>query len=102
MFLSGAFYGLAGSLSVFGTYYSVIKEFGSGLGWNALAVALIGGFSPLSVVPAAVFFAWINSGARIAMQNTGLTSELAVIVQAIIFLLATSRVIRRAFGGKSQ
>ena len=79
--ISGGFYGLAGSIAVLGTHHSVIKEFSAGLGWNALAVALIAGFNPIGVIPAALFFAWINAGARISMQNTGLTSEVALIVQ---------------------
>jgi simple sugar transport system permease protein len=95
--LSGAFYGLAGSLAVLGTYHAVIKEFSAGMGWNGLAVALIAAFSPAAVIPAALFLAWIGAGARIAMQNTGLTLETASIVQSVIFFLATSMVLRNIF-----
>jgi len=91
---SGFMYGLAGGIAVLGTYYSTIKEFSSGLGWSSLAVALIAFFSPAAVIPCAVFIAWTNTGARIAMQNTGLTYEVAHIVQAVIFLLSTSLFIR--------
>ena len=90
MAISGFMYGLAGSVVVFGTNYSIIKEFSSGLGWSALTVALFSGFSPLAALPCAIFLAWINSGARIAMQNTGLTFEIAHIVQAVIFILSSS------------
>jgi len=102
MAVSGGFYGLAGSMAVMGTYHSVIKEFSAGLGWNGLAVALISGFYPAAVIPSALFFAWIQAGARVAMQNTGLTYEVASIVQAVIFLISTSLVIRniRARGKK--
>jgi len=94
MAMSGFLYGLAGSISILGTYHAAIKEFSSGLGWSGLTVALIAGFSPVSVIPCAIFLAWINSGARIAMQNTGLTYEIAVIVQAVIFMLSTSLLIK--------
>jgi simple sugar transport system permease protein len=100
--LSGAFYGLAGSLVVIGTYHSVIKEFSVGLGWNGLAVALIANFSVPAIIPAALFIAWIGAGARIATQNTGLTLEVASIVQAVIFLLSTSYVIRNIFSGREK
>jgi simple sugar transport system permease protein len=100
--LSGGFYGLAGSLAVMGTYHSVIKEFSGGLGWNGLAAALIANFSVPAVIPAALFIAWIGAGARIAMQNTGLTLEFAGIVQAVIFLLSTSIVIRNIFTGTQK
>ncbi|MDR2965935.1 MAG: ABC transporter permease [Treponema sp.] len=92
--ISGGFYGLAGSIAVLGTHHAVIKEFSTGLGWNALAVALIANFYPIGVIPAAVFFAWISAGARISMQNTGLTSEVALIVQAVVFLLSTSLLLK--------
>ena len=97
LFLSGCLYGLAGSVLILGTHHAVIKEFSAGLGWNGLAVALIAGFNSLAVIPASFFLAWLNSGARIAMQNTGLTIEAASIVQAVILLLCTSLVLKNVF-----
>jgi simple sugar transport system permease protein len=97
MFLSGAFYGLAGGLAIFGAYYGTVKEFSSGMGWNGLAVALIARFYPPAIIPAAVFFAWIASGARIAMQNSDITFEVASIAQSVIFFLATSMSLRTVF-----
>ena len=102
MFFSGALYGLAGGLAIFGTYYGTIKEFSSGLGWNGLAAALIAGFYPPAVIPASLFFAWISSGAKIAMQNADITFEVASIVQAMIFFLATSLVMRHLLSGKEK
>jgi simple sugar transport system permease protein len=97
MFLSGAFYGLAGGFSVYGTYYATIKEFSSGLGWNGLATALIARFRPVLILPAAVFFAWIGAGARMAMQFSDVTLEIASVVQGLILLLATSQVLLNIF-----
>jgi len=94
MSISGFLYGLAGSIDILGTYHAAIKGFSAGLGWSGLTVALIACFSPASIIPCALFLAWINSGARIAMQNTGLTYEIALVVQAVIFLLSTSMVIK--------
>jgi len=102
MFLSGAFYGLAGGLAVTGTYYGTIKEFSAGLGWNGLAAALIARFYPAALIPASVFLAWIGSGARIAMQNSDITYEVAFIVQSVIFFLATSMSLRSVFTGKPR
>jgi simple sugar transport system permease protein len=102
MFFSGALYGLAGGLAIFGTYYGTIKEFSAGLGWNGLAAALIAGFYPPAVIPASLFFAWISSGAKIAMQNADITFEVASIVQAVIFFLATSLVMRNLLSGKEK
>jgi simple sugar transport system permease protein len=102
MFLSGAFYGLAGGLAILGTYYGTIKEFSAGLGWNGLAAALIARFSPPALIPASIFLAWIGSGARIAMQNSDITYEVAFIIQSVIFFLATSLSLRTAFKWKPR
>jgi simple sugar transport system permease protein len=97
MFLSGLLYGLGGGMAVYGTYYSTMKEFSSGMGWNGLAVALIARNRPQAVIPAAVFFAWIGSGARIAMQFSDITFEIASIVQSVVFFLVTSTVLLDLF-----
>jgi simple sugar transport system permease protein len=102
MGISGGLYGLAGSIAVLGTYHSVIKEFSTGIGWNGLATALVAGFYPPAILPSALFIAWIGAGARIATQNTGLSGETAMIVQAVIFLLSTSSVIKGFFTGKGK
>ncbi|MDC7246070.1 MAG: ABC transporter permease [Sphaerochaetaceae bacterium] len=95
MFVSGAMYALAGSLSIFGTYHATIKDFSSGMGWNALAVALIARYRPFAVIPAALFFAYIESGARSAMLYSDVTFELSSIVQATVFFLVSSVTLQR-------
>jgi simple sugar transport system permease protein len=102
MFFSGALYGLAGGLAVFGTYHAAVKEFSSGMGWNGLAAALLARFHPPALIPAALFFAWIFSGAKIAMQNSDMTFEVASIVQSVIFFLATSTALRGIFTKKER
>jgi len=102
MAMSGALYGLAGSIAVLGTHYAVIKEFSSGLGWSGLTVALIASFSPIAVIPCALFLAWTETGARIAMQNTGITYEISYIIQAVIFFLSTSLAVKNIFERKRK
>jgi len=102
MAMSGALYGLAGSIAVLGTHYAVIKEFSAGLGWSGLTVALIAGFSPIAVIPCSLFLAWTETGARIAMQNTGITYEISYIIQAVIFFLSTSLVVKNIFERKRK
>jgi simple sugar transport system permease protein len=102
MFFSGALYGVAGGMAVYGTYFSVVKEFSQGLGWNSLAVAFIARSRPALVVPSALFFAWIGSGARLAMQFSDVTHEIASIVQAMVFFLVTSAVLGNLFRGRGR
>ncbi|MDR2071686.1 MAG: ABC transporter permease [Treponema sp.] len=100
MGISGALYGLSGGMMVYGNYYAVMKEFSSGMGWNGLAVALLARSKPAAVIPAAVFFAWIGAGARMAMQFSDVTFELASVVQSVIFFLVSSAVLQNLFAAK--
>jgi simple sugar transport system permease protein len=93
MFYSGALYGLGGGIAIIGTYYACVKEFSAGMGWNGLAVALIARNKPFAVIPAAIFFAYIECGAKNAMLHSDVTAELAMIVQSVVFLLVTSEVL---------
>ncbi len=95
MVFSGALYGLGGGMVIFGTYFATVKEFSAGMGWNGLAVALIARFQPVAVIPAALFFAYIESGARNAMLHSDVTFEIASIVQALVFFLVTSSVLQQ-------
>ena len=94
---SGALHGLAGALAVTGTYGKVLKGFSSGMGWNGIAVALIARNHPLWVIPAALFFAYLESGAKISMIHTDITLEVSTVAQAVVFFLITSRWIREYF-----
>ncbi|GHV66360.1 ABC transporter permease [Spirochaetia bacterium] len=100
MFLSGLLYGLGGGMAIYGTYYATMKDFSSGMGWNGLAVALIARSRPAAVIPAAIFFSWIGSGARLAMQFSDVTFEISSIVQSVVFFLVTSVVLQDAFKRK--
>ncbi len=97
MFLSGFLYGLGGGFAIYGTYFSSIKEFSAGMGWNGLAVALIAKSKPSMVIPAALFFAYIEAGARSAMLHSDVTFEIAAIVQSIVFFLISSEVLLSLF-----
>jgi simple sugar transport system permease protein len=102
MFLSGALYGIGGGVAIYGTYYAAIKGFSAGMGWNGLAVALIARSRPQAIIPAAIFFAWIESGAYLAMQFSDVTIELASITQSVVFFMASSTVLRAIFAPRSK
>ncbi len=95
MALSGALHGLAGSFLVLGIHYRSITGFTGGLGWNGIAVALIARNNPILIVPAAVFFALLDGGARAAVLHNQTTWELGSVVQGVVFLFVTARVLAR-------
>jgi ABC-type uncharacterized transport system permease subunit len=95
MVLSGAIHGLGGGLSIMGTHHMALKEFSFGMGWNGIAVALIARNHPLGVIPAAIFFAYLDAGAKAAMLHSDITFEIAAVIQSIIFYLVTAQALYR-------
>jgi simple sugar transport system permease protein len=88
--LSGALVALSGGLYIFGNYQSVIKGFSAGLGFSALTISLIALSNPLAIIPVAFLFSLIDQGSIMAMQNSDISSDMALLFQAIVFLLITS------------
>jgi simple sugar transport system permease protein len=92
MAISGALFGLAGFFAVAGTYGRCHLGFSGGLGWNAIAVALICRSRPLALLPAALIYSWLKAGADSALLSAGLDLEAASFIQATVLLIATVHV----------
>lgn len=92
MTLSGLLHGVAGAAVVLGTHHAAIQGGTAGLGWNAIAVALIGRLHPLLCIPAALAFAYLEAGSRASMLHTAFTFELVWILQAVILFLVTAQI----------
>jgi simple sugar transport system permease protein len=91
MTAAGALSGLAGFFAVAGTYGRCHLAFPGGLGWNAIAVALIARNRPLALFPAALVYGWLRAGSESAQLAGGLGFETAAFIQALALILATAR-----------
>ncbi|MFW5769145.1 MAG: ABC transporter permease [Spirochaetota bacterium] len=91
MVISGGLHGIAGGVTVLGTHYRALKGMTGGMGWNGIAVALIAKNNPVAVIPAALFFAYLDAGAKAAMLHSDVTFEIAAVAQSIIFYLVTAQ-----------
>ncbi|GMO42094.1 MAG: ABC transporter permease [Termitinemataceae bacterium] len=92
--LGGALGGLAGFFAVAGTYGQCYQGFTGGLGWAAIAVALISAGKPLMLIPAALFYAWLKEGTESVLLSRGVFFETSTLIQALILLLITVKVAR--------
>ncbi|MCK5245487.1 ABC transporter permease, partial [Candidatus Bipolaricaulota bacterium] len=81
-----------GAMQIVGRYQSGFTDLTAGLGWAGIGVALIARRNPLGVVPAALFYVYLQSGARVAMMNSDVTYEIAAIITSVIFYLITAEV----------
>ncbi|MDR1901448.1 MAG: ABC transporter permease [Treponema sp.] len=88
MALSGGLAGLTGFFAVAGTYGMCYQGFSGGLGWNAVAMALIAGNEPLLLLPVVFFFNAVTAGSNAAMLQAGFGFETAAFIQAAVLLLA--------------
>jgi ABC-type uncharacterized transport system permease subunit len=98
--ISGAFAGLAGSIDVLGTKYSVdTSDFGSGVAFTGIAVALLGRNKPVGIFFAALLFAGLQTGTSSRhldpeVFEPALASDLSTMIQAlVIFFVAADLLI---------
>ncbi|MFW6209388.1 MAG: ABC transporter permease [Spirochaetota bacterium] len=95
MALSGALYGLAGGLYVLGTSFATLQGSTSGMGWNGIAIALIGRIHPVLLIPASVIFTYLEFGGENAMIYADFSFEFGAVLQAIVLFLVTARISKR-------
>ncbi|AZB43000.1 ABC transporter permease [Bacillus sp. FJAT-42376] len=96
MVISGAFAGIAGSMEGLGTFqYASVKAGFTGIGFDGIAVALLGGNTAIGVIFAAFLFGGLKVGALNMPLEANVPNELVEIVIAlIIFFVASSYFIR--------
>ncbi len=96
MTFSGMLAGLAGVCVLLGVTKSMTSSFGTTVGFDSIAVALLARSNPLAIVPAALLFGGMRAGAGLMQIQAEIPAELVDVIQAVILLaLVTSPVIRR-------
>lgn len=84
--VSGGLHGIAGALSICGTYYTCHAGFYAGIGWNCLSAAIIAKSNPLLIIPSSLFMAIIISVAnRIALIHS-FNFDISSLIQAVILI----------------
>lgn len=89
MVISGALAGLVGTNEVMGYKFRWRQELFLNLGFNGIAVALLGKNHPLGVVLAAILFGILSYGGALVNIFTGgkIPRELIIVIQAVIVIL---------------
>lgn len=96
MVISGAFAGLAGSMEALGTFGNMASRSGfTGIGFDGIAVALLGANSPLGVVFGATLFGSLKYGANNMPNAANIPIEIvSIVIALIIFFVASGYIIR--------
>jgi simple sugar transport system permease protein len=96
MTFSGALAGLAGTSVLLGVTHKMTSGFGTTVGFDSIAVALLARSHPLATVLAATLFGGMRAGAGLMQIRAQIPVELVDVLQAVILLfLVASPVLRR-------
>jgi simple sugar transport system permease protein len=104
MTLSGALAGMAGGNETVGVLGRASPGFTSAIGFDAIALALLGRSHPGGVVLSAILFGALRAGGRTMQVQSEVGIDLIVIIQALIIVFIAApelvRAIYRVRGGK--
>jgi ABC-type uncharacterized transport system permease subunit len=88
--ISAGLHGLAGATAVYGHFHASYNGIAGGLGWSAIAAALLARTNPLGAIVGSLVLGFIDSGTRAAMVHTDVSLELGMLMQGIFFLIVTT------------
>jgi len=90
MTIAGALAGLAGTGQVLGLLDRASPGFSAGLGFDGIAVALLGRSNPWGVVAAAFLFGGLNAGGQYMQANADVGIDLISVIQALIIIFVAA------------
>jgi simple sugar transport system permease protein len=95
MALAGGLAGIAGAGEVMGVRYALSADFFSGLGFDAIAVALLARTNPIGILFSGLLWGGLLTGARLMQVRAGLSIDVIKIVQALIIMfVAADQIVR--------
>ena len=86
MSMCGLLAGLAGACIVLGVTHSMTSAFGTTVGFDAIAVALLARSNPVGVVFSGLLFGAMRAGAGLMQINAKIPPDLIDVIQALILL----------------
>jgi general nucleoside transport system permease protein len=91
MLISGALAGLAGGIEVMGVHHRIMTGFSTGLGFDGLTAAILGGVHPVGVFIVAILFSGLKLGAQLGLQlKLGIPRELGGTIIGFIILFVAA------------
>jgi simple sugar transport system permease protein len=98
MTLSGLLAGLAGAIQILGVIGFYAPGITASVGFDSIAVALLGRSDPIGILFAAILFGAFRAGAPLMQIETSVPIEIIDIIQALVILfLAADLIVRRVF-----
>jgi simple sugar transport system permease protein len=93
MAFAGGLAGLAGATQVTGVLGRASPGFSAGIGFDAIAVALLGRSHPVGILLAGALFGALEAGGRQMQVDAGVSIDLISIVQALIIVFVAAPIL---------
>ena len=90
MSLSGALAGMGGGFMVIGTVGQLSLDISGGIGFNAIALALLAGLRPSGVVAAALLFGALTQGGKLMGVQSGIPFDLLIFIMALVIMFVAA------------
>jgi simple sugar transport system permease protein len=90
MSLSGALCGMAGGFMVIGTVGQLTLDLSGGIGFNAIALALLAGLRPSGVVMAALLFGALTQGGKLMGVQSGIPFDLLIFIMSLVIMFVAA------------
>ena len=97
MAIAGGLAGLAGAAQITGVLGRATPGFTAGIGFDAIAVALLGRSHPVGILLAGILFGALEAGGRQMQVDAGVSIDMISIIQALIIIfVAAPLLVKRA------
>ena len=90
MTLSGGLAGMGGSFTVIGTVGQLSNDLSGGIGFNAIALALLAGLRPSGVVAAGLLFGALTTGGKVMGIQSGIPFDLLFFIMAMVIMFVAA------------
>jgi simple sugar transport system permease protein len=95
MFIAGGLAGLGGATQIIGTQGYATESFAGSIGFDAIAVALLGRNKPVGIVFAAFLFGILEAGGRKMQLETDIPLDVVLVLRALIVLFIAAPALTR-------
>jgi simple sugar transport system permease protein len=97
MLIAGGLAGLGGAVEVLGVQRRLLQNFSAGLGFDGIAVALLGRNKAGGIMLAGLFFGALHTGASALMVHSGVSVAIVYVIEAatLLFLSGVNKNFRR-------
>ncbi|HEX7347175.1 MAG TPA: ABC transporter permease [Candidatus Limnocylindrales bacterium] len=90
MTISGALAGMGGAFLVIGTVGQLTLDLAGGIGFNAIALALLAGLRPSGVILAALLFGALTTGGKLMGIQSGIPFDLLFLIMALVIMFVAA------------